>query len=155
MIAAEDDARERLGRLLVQRRISLAPRYRVRTLFADDVGLHWRLLHDLERNKRSNFTDETLAAVEVAYRWKPGSIARVLAGGDPEPMTAAAEVARPDPGPAVVQELWGDLDHAPELVRRLWRAALPEETRLDLIHSYIAQMPGMTNGNPGEHRRRA
>jgi hypothetical protein len=107
MITAPDEAWERLGDLLVQRRIDLAPRYHVRTLFAAEAGLHWRLLHDIERHKRSNFTGETLAAVEVAYRWRAGSIARVLVGGDPQPLengTAAEERNRPS-GFSVEDEL--------------------------------------------------
>ena len=90
------DAWARLGELLVQRRIEIAPRYRERTVFAEDVGIHWRMLHDIERAKRKSFTPETLAAIEVAYRWRPGSVARVLAGGDPLPIAGAPPAAPVD-----------------------------------------------------------
>ena len=93
------DAWTRLGQLLVQRRIELAPRYRERTKFADEVGIKWRLLYDIERAKRDSFSAETLAAVEVAYQWQPGSVARILAGGDPVPIAAAPPASRNGNGP--------------------------------------------------------
>lgn len=86
MATGPHDAWKRLGDLLIQRRIELSPRYRVRTVFAEETGLHWRMLYDIERGKRANFPDETLAAIEVAYRWQPGSIRAVLAGGEPSPV---------------------------------------------------------------------
>lgn len=100
MPSAPADAWKRLGELLVQRRIELAPRYRKRTAFAGDTGIHWRLLYDIERARRKSFTPETLAAVEVAYRWQPGSVARVLAGGDPVPIPEPQAVpSSPEPEP--------------------------------------------------------
>lgn len=84
----QDGARERVGLLLVQRRIEIDPRYRNRRTFAAERGMNWRLLHDIERAKRANFEPETLAAVEVAYDLAPGAIARALAGGDLAPRGA-------------------------------------------------------------------
>jgi hypothetical protein len=86
MVTAPDSAWQRLGDLLVARRIELSPRWRNRTRFAEEVGLHWRMLFDIERAKRQSFPAETLMAIEVAYRWQYGSIERVLAGGDPLPV---------------------------------------------------------------------
>jgi hypothetical protein len=90
------DARVRLGKLLIRRRIELSSRYRDRTLFAHErLDDKWRTLHDLELAKRPNFRPETLEAVEAAYEWQPGSIERVLAGGDPLPRRAPEELAQP------------------------------------------------------------
>jgi hypothetical protein len=86
MSSYPDSARERLGSLLIRRRHELDPRYRNREFFAKETGVHWRVLYEIERSKRDNFTDLTLAAVEVAYRLRRGSIARMLAGGDLEPL---------------------------------------------------------------------
>ena len=86
MMSSPDSARERLGSLLIRRRHELDPRYRNREFFAKETGVHRRVLYEIERSKRDNFTDLTLAAVEVAYRLRRGSIARILAGGDPEPL---------------------------------------------------------------------
>lgn len=75
----------RLGGLLEQRRISLDPRWRDLTAFARERGINWRMCWDLEHNKRVSYRPDSLTAVEVAYRWAPGSIRRVLAGDDPLP----------------------------------------------------------------------
>src|ERR1700733_5729560 len=118
MTTAPQDARERLGELLVQRRIELNPRWRKRTVFAEDHGLNWRLLYDIERARRDTFSDETLAAVEVAYRWRKGSIAAVLAGGDPAPMSDGASPR--DELADLEAELGVDLSSLPPDVRRIW-----------------------------------
>jgi hypothetical protein len=104
MTSAHGSAWERLGALLIQRRIEISPRYRVRTLFASDVGLNWRLLYDIERHKRDSFTDETLAAIEVAYQWRKGSVASVLAGGDPVPADAGHPAADDARSPLTAEE---------------------------------------------------
>jgi len=100
----QDGSWARLGELLVQRRIELDPRYRNRRIFADERGLNWRLLHDLERAKRTNFEPETMAAVEVAYGLAPGSIGRTLSGGELEPAAPAVRALPllhiPESGPA-------------------------------------------------------
>lgn len=90
MTTAPLSAWQRLGDLLVARRIELNPRWRNRTRFADEVGIHWRLLFDIERAKRQTFPAETLMAIEVAYKWQYGSIEKVLAGGDPVPVEDAS-----------------------------------------------------------------
>src|SRR5262249_54423906 len=95
---------QRLGDLLVQRRIQLNPRYRDRRRLASANGLSWRLLYDVERAKRTNFTTETLLAFEAAYRWAPGSVASVLAGGDPVPLPPQREDP-PGPWPLSLAEL--------------------------------------------------
>lgn len=76
---------ERLGLLLLRRRVHLG--YPNRSAFARDKGLkNDRTLSDLEKAKRTNFGDNTLAHMEVVYEWAPGSIERVLAGGEPTPI---------------------------------------------------------------------
>ena len=85
MMTAPPAAWKRLGKLLVQRRIELSPKYRDRTTFAADTSLNWRLLHDIERAKRTNFSSESLAAIEVAYRLEPGAVDTALAGGELKP----------------------------------------------------------------------
>jgi hypothetical protein len=84
--SAGSAARERLGSLLKQRRVELGIQYKNRSLFAAETGLNYRLLQDIENAARDNFEDVTLLAVDRAYQWQAGSSARVLAGGDPEPM---------------------------------------------------------------------
>lgn len=78
---------ERLAGLLVDRRIQLGPQYRNRLKFAADTGLNERLISDLENARRQRYRVTSLRAVEAAYRWEPGSVQRVLDGGEPTPMT--------------------------------------------------------------------
>ncbi len=147
MPPGEDGPWERAGNLLIQRRIDMDPRYRNRRLFAEERGLNWRLLHDIERAKRTNFEPETLAAVESAYRLVPGSYGRMLEGGGLEPLPDAAAAAGPldragasgpdpdRPGSEVFPDspadarTWDALaqdGHPPDerlmILRRIWRA---------------------------------
>jgi hypothetical protein len=78
---------ERLARILIDRRGELDPVYKSRLKFAADTGLNERLISDLENARRTSYRGATLRAVEVAYRWAPGSIARVVEElGEPTPL---------------------------------------------------------------------
>jgi hypothetical protein len=92
-----DGAWARAGELLSQRRVEIDPRYRNRRLFAAERGMNWRLLHDLERAKRTNFEPETLTAFEVAYCLVRGSFMRTLDAGELEPLPGSD--VHPGPGP--------------------------------------------------------
>lgn len=82
---------ERVGEQLVRRRIEVDPRYSNRQTFADERGVNYRTISDIERGRRDNYEDATIAALEVAYVVRPGSIRRAVDdGGDLEPATAAA-----------------------------------------------------------------
>lgn len=74
---------ERLGRLLSEQRGRIESNARA---FADQTGLNYRLVWDLENARRTNYRVAKLAEVEKAYRWGPGSIKRVLDGGNPTPI---------------------------------------------------------------------
>ncbi|MCW2899782.1 MAG: hypothetical protein JWO67_2047 [Streptosporangiaceae bacterium] len=72
------EAWQRVGKLLSRRRGQLDPRYRVRKIFAEEVGLKESLLLELENAKRTTFTPPTLASAEAAYRIAHGSIDKAL-----------------------------------------------------------------------------
>lgn len=151
MPPGEDGPWERAGKLLVQRRTDMDPRYRNRRLFAEERGVNWRLLHDIERAKRTNFEPETLAAIESAYRLSPGNIERMLAGAGLEPLpdAAPAAMARDSavpghggdppgaqvfPGSLADARTWDALakdGHPPDerlvIMRRIWRAEAAAE----------------------------
>ncbi len=81
-----DTARwKRLGELLGRARVELDPRYANRRLFCKETGINYRLTTDVENGLRDNYGRSTKIAIEVAYGWAPGSINRVLDGGDPSP----------------------------------------------------------------------
>ncbi|MFD9943221.1 hypothetical protein ACFWYW_14490 [Nonomuraea sp. NPDC059023] len=73
----------RLGDLLVARRRSLGRDYRNRKHFAEETGLDYKIISDLESGRRANYSAATLLAIESAYRWQFGSVQAVLAGGQP------------------------------------------------------------------------
>jgi hypothetical protein len=80
----------RLGDLLVTRRVQLDPRYKNRRTFVADTHTGsrdswYRLITAIETGARSNYSRETIAAIEVAYRLEPGSLVRTRDGGDLEP----------------------------------------------------------------------
>ena len=49
--------------------------------FSAATGLSTRLLDDLETGRRTNYSDTTLATVEAALGWSPGSCLRIVHGG--------------------------------------------------------------------------
>jgi hypothetical protein len=89
---ADADAWQRLAQLLIRRRVELGfPR---RTEFARHHGLsHDRNLSDIEKCRRTNYSDPMLAQFEQLYGWEAGSIEAVLAGGDPTPKPLPSETS--------------------------------------------------------------
>lgn len=81
--------RQRLGELLIRRRLDLDPRYRNRQVFADERGVEYRIVSDIERARRSNFHAVTIAEIERAYKLPAGAVARYLDGGSLEPQPLA------------------------------------------------------------------
>lgn len=67
------------ARILAER----SRRWRTRDDFVAATGLSRRVLGDLERGARSNYAASTLAAVEAALGWSPGSCERIVQGGRP------------------------------------------------------------------------
>lgn len=58
-------------------------RWHSRAAFAKAAGVSVRVIDDLERGLRGNYSDATLAAVEAALGWEFGSALRVVQGGRP------------------------------------------------------------------------
>lgn len=77
---------ERLGDLLVQRRVELSARFRNLRTFSKDREINYRLAWDAEHAARTNYERPTLGFIELAYGWEAGSIRRVLDGGEPAPI---------------------------------------------------------------------
>jgi hypothetical protein len=77
---------KRLGRLLADRRIEIAARYKNKNLFAEERQINRRMLWAIEAGVRDTYTPDTLRAIERSYMLAPGSIERTLAGGGLEPV---------------------------------------------------------------------
>lgn len=126
-----DEHWQRLGELLIAARV--AKGFTKRAEWQRHLGLsHGRTLFDIENAKRRNFDPSTIAFIEHAYGWRPGSIRAVLAGGEPtvteqnsEPQPEVdrlpvgraregGEVLRPDD---FTPEQWRDLRRYAEFIR--------------------------------------
>lgn len=85
-MSAPPDHWQRLGDVLVNRRVQLDPRYTNRRTFVEEThgGKHaswYRVITSIETGARSNYTRETIAAVERAYQMEPGSVKAIIDGG--------------------------------------------------------------------------
>lgn len=85
---------QRLGELLVRRRVELDPRYQNRTVFTAERGLDYRLAYDIEEARRTNFRKTTLAGIAVAYAVTLDSLYNALQGGELEAASSQG-LARP------------------------------------------------------------
>ena len=88
-------ALERLGHHVVSRRVALG--FRSRTDLASSLQFTVRTLADIEHGVRKA-SPGTYAMLENKLAWAPGSIDRILAGGEPDELVAS--LRRPDTSPA-------------------------------------------------------
>lgn len=85
-----DDNWERLAEIAVARRNALG--LESRESFAQATGLSYRTLASFERGER-RVSDGTLAIIEQALAWQPGSARDVLRGGDASPVDRSSETS--------------------------------------------------------------
>lgn len=68
----------RLGEVVAAER---GRHWRSRAAFARVSGVSERVIDDIERGSRANYAPATLASVEAALGWTPGTCLRVVGGG--------------------------------------------------------------------------
>lgn len=96
---------QRLGDLLVTRRVQIDPRYTTRRTFVAEThsgkqDSWYRMITSIENGSRDNYSRETLAAIEIAYQLQPGSLHRTLTeGGELEPLQQPAAPQAPADSP--------------------------------------------------------
>lgn len=101
----EDLAWRELGGALMERRIELSPRYKNRRLFSEDRQIGYRLVYDLEENRRTNFARSTMLDIARAYHVTAASIERKLhQQGELEPAPHRIPAGEPDPIPVAANE---------------------------------------------------
>lgn len=88
---------ERLGQLLVRRRLELDPRFRNRRIFTAERAVEYRIINDIELGRRDNYEPATLGVIELAYDLAPGTILHVLNGADLHPGPAGDHAVIPLP----------------------------------------------------------
>lgn len=88
----------RLGQATVARRVQIG--LTTREQMAVAAGMSVRLLSDIENAKRTSYDPATLARLEQALGWQPGSAEAVLNGGLPAliPGTVGADDSPDDDG---------------------------------------------------------
>ena len=111
-----DQGWARLGARIVAER---SRRWRTRRDFAHATGLSPRVLYDLETGRRDRYQPATLAAVESALGWVPGSCLRVVAGVRPRRET--------DPTLVRLLDVWPRLSPDARLVLVLFAEAATRE----------------------------
>jgi Helix-turn-helix len=118
---------ERLASYVVSARVAAG--HKDRRAFAAATGVTERTLGNLERGTR--VAPETLAIVEAALGWKPGSARTVLAGGDPLLLS--------EPRAPATADIPGD-DQVLQYVKHL--PGLSPADRESLTH--VARSPGLS-----------
>ena len=89
-------ALERLGDLVVSRRVALG--FRNRTDLAASLQFTLRTLADIEHGSRKA-SPGTYAMLENTLAWAPGSIDTILAGGEPTELVAPLHKSSPSTPP--------------------------------------------------------
>lgn len=57
-----------------------------RAQFAERLGISLRTLDNIENAERDTYRRDTIVSVEAGMMWQPGSVAAVVAGGQPSPL---------------------------------------------------------------------
>lgn len=115
---------ERLRDYVRYRRVQMG--YPTQKALADATGLSARVILKIEAAE--SVRGSSLAAVELALGWLPGSAERIKKGG--EPVLTDDET---DPRPRIVRENWDDVH-----VQRIWAFRISEARRLALVKVYVA-----------------
>jgi hypothetical protein len=92
-----NEAWHRLGRMLERRRGELGYGYRQRARFVMERGgglISVKTISRLEKGERCSYPESTLGTVESMYQWSPGSVERVLMGGEPSALLLARPSGR-------------------------------------------------------------
>ena len=95
-----NDAWTRLGRMLERRRGELGYGFRQRARFARERGggmISVKTISRMENGERASYHESTVGTVEAMYQWSPGSVERVLTGGEPNPLLLAPQAPERNP----------------------------------------------------------
>ncbi len=117
---------ERLGHLIVSRRVALG--YRNRTDLANSLQFTVRTLADIEHGVR-RASPGTYAMLENKLAWAPGSIDSILAGGEPHETGQAAPRPPPPARPASATDALSRASTEELLLELRRRIITPREAR--------------------------
>ena len=146
----------RLGQLVTARRVALGYRRREDLTTAFD-GVSQRTLGDIETARKAGYHRNTLATLEHALQWAPGSIQAILTGGEPTPAPASANYI---PSP-ITQHLADAAAYAdthpvdPALIRVMRSPDLTDEQKARIMRSLIAEQERFAERRADELIRQA
>lgn len=78
---------DRLAALVIARRVELG--HKTRAPLVEASGISLRTLGDIENGRRPSYDPATIAALEQALEWAPGSVTSIVNGGEPTPRAKA------------------------------------------------------------------
>jgi hypothetical protein len=163
-----------LGDLLITRRVQLDPEYKNRRKFVaatatGSTDSWYRMINSVETGNRDNYARQTIAAIEVAYQLKPGSLMRSLRTQTLEPAQADQPAADPGTDRAIVEELraqatsqdktigdilverglatpdeltLSDQKRRDEMVQDIVNSNLPDDTKNRILLDYVGRRRG-------------
>lgn len=126
---------QRLGQRVIARRIALKYRRREDLANAFD-GLSLRTLGDIEAGRKQGYHPNTLATLEHALHWEPGSIAALLDGGEAteKPASAGSAVAATPPNTSAARS------SSDEAIARVMRdPRIDDPTKVKIVKLLIAE----------------
>ncbi|WP_203823151.1 helix-turn-helix transcriptional regulator [Paractinoplanes ferrugineus] len=126
---------QRLGKLVIARRVEL--NLRTREALAETSGVGLRTIGDLETGRREKYHPNTIAAIEEALQWEPGALQAAADGGQPK-------VRRQ----AFIAHTYDDSD----TIRALQELSRPDDPDDPLIR--IIRSPDLTDRQKAEIIRR-
>jgi transcriptional regulator with XRE-family HTH domain len=109
--------RQRLADALRKRRAELRL---TQTAIADRAGVSLATVNQMERRQRDDFRTVTKALIEAVLRWTPGSIDRLLEGGDATPLPEPQLTAVPSTDPSLPSELARMVEQLPAVQQERW-----------------------------------
>ncbi|MFF5228416.1 helix-turn-helix domain-containing protein [Dactylosporangium sp. NPDC000521] len=115
----DEEPRTRLARMIRERRVELRLSERQAALRAGIARNTWASAEEGARQP----AERSIASIEAALAWLPGSIERILAGGEP---ASAGQPAEPQPGLPPKFDIQAEIDRASRL-------DLPAEARIEII----------------------
>ncbi len=101
-----------LASAVVRRRVELGHTTRAR--FVEATGMKARTMGDIETARRTSYDSTTLARLEQALQWEPGTVKQLLGSEPLRPVFADAHEAGHQAGPRTV-------DHPDEIGRAIHR----------------------------------
>lgn len=138
----------RYGDYVIARRVTLGMTTQLQLARAS--GVSDRTISQVEFGRSVRLS--TVAAIDSALQWQPGSGRRILAGGEPEPVPGSPGAQQPeaDSRPEALRDIVTADDWDDERIQELWELkTMPLDTKRGMIIYYLR---GKENSREAEVR---